>query len=310
VPEITLQPLVGRKASVEGKGISVMSEDSLYSVEDIRKTYEAVRDHVETRRLISRNSVNRHDIREAALEGLDLTGVAGVLDLGCAYGFFTEKLAGRLKVGAAITGLDLVDKANKEPFLAVVESMGYRGRFVAGRADLIGDMDTGSLDLVVASYSLYFFPHLIGEIARILRPNGIFIAITHTESSLQEVIRLIPGCVRAVGVEAPGEPAIGRLLRNFSLENGEAQLREHFGRIEKIPFENDLSFPQGDIEDCIDYLGKKRNLLFKEIFDTNPKMIDEALSCFYRELRESARRQGSVVITKDDGIFRCFEPGG
>ncbi len=286
-----------------------MSEDSLYSVEDIRKTYEAVRDHVETRRLISRYSVNREDIRESALGGLDLTGVENALDLGCAYGFFTEKLAGRLKRGATVTGLDLVDEANRDLFLAVVDSMGYRGRFVAGSADLIGDMDFGSLDLVVASYSLYFFPHLIGGIARLLRPNGIFIAITHTESSLQEVIRLIPGCIRSVGLEAPGEPAIGRLLRVFSLENGEAQLKKHFGRIERILFENDLSFPRDDIEDCIDYLGKKRNLLFKEIFDTNPQMIDEALSCFYRELRESAYRQGSVVITKDDCIFRCFDPG-
>ncbi|MDO9514468.1 MAG: class I SAM-dependent methyltransferase [Syntrophales bacterium] len=287
-----------------------MREDSLYSVEDIRKTYGAVQDHVETRRLISRYSVNREDIRESALGGLDLAGVEDALDLGCAYGFFTEKLAGRLKEGAAITGLDLAGKVNRELFLAVVASMGYRGRFVAGSADLICDMDSGSLDLVVASYSLYFFPHLIGEIARLLRPGGVFIAITHTEASLQEVIRLIPGCVRSVGLEAPGEPAIGRLLRAFSLENGEAQLRGHFGRIERIPFENDLSFPRDDIEACIDYLGKKRNLLFKEIFDTNPQRIDEALSYFYRELRKSASRQGSVVITKDDCIFRCFDPGG
>jgi len=285
-----------------------MSEDSLYSVEDIQKTYEAVRDHMETHRLISRYSINRQDIREIALEGLDLTGVEKALDLGCAYGFFTEKLAGRLKEGATVTGLDLVDEANRDPFLEVVDSIGYQGRFVAGNADLIGDMDSGSLDLVVASYSLYFFPHLIGEIARVLRPNGIFVAITHTESSLQEVIRLIPACIRSVGLEAPGEPAIGRLLRVFSLENGEAQLRGHFGRIERIPFENDLSFPQGDIDACIDYLGKKQNLLFKEVFDTNPKRIDEALSFFYRELRENAHRQGSVVITKDDCVFRCFDP--
>lgn len=287
-----------------------MSGDSLYSEDDIRKIYEAVRDHVETRRLISRYSANREDIRENALEGLDLTGTADVLDLGCAYGFFTEKLAGRLKEGAAVTGLDLAGEANRDLFLRIVDSMGYRGRFVAGSADLIGDMDAVSFDLVVASYSLYFFPHLIGQIARVLRPDGVFITITHAEASLSEVIRLIPDCIRSVGVEPPAEPAIGRLLRRFSLENGEEQLRGHFGRIEKIPFENDLSFPQSDIEDCVDYLGKKRNLLFKEVFDANPQRVDEALSCFYRELRESARREGKVVITKDDCIFRCFNPRG
>ncbi|MBN2398369.1 MAG: class I SAM-dependent methyltransferase [Deltaproteobacteria bacterium] len=280
-------------------------------MEDIRRAYQAVRDHVETRRLISRYSVNRQDIRESALEGLDMSAFERVLDLGCAYGFFTEKLAGRLKEGAAVTGLDLIDDANRTLFLRTVDSMGYRGRFVAGSAELIGGMAEGSLDLVVASYSLYFFPHLIGRIARILRPGGIFIAITHAESSLREVIRLIPGCMASAGIDSPpAEPAIGRLLRAFSLENGEAQLRDHFGRIERIIFENDLSFPLDSIEDCADYLGKKRALLFKELFDEHPQRADEALSCFYRELRENASREGHVVITKDDCIFRCFDPVG
>ena len=288
-----------------------MSENSLYSVEDIRKTYEAVRDQREARRLIFRYSVNRQDIRGIALEGLDLADVENALDLGCSYGFFTEKFAGRLKVGATVTGLDLVGKANRALFLSLVDSIGYQGRFVAGRADLIGDMDSGSLDLVVASYSLYFFPHLIGEIARILRPDGIFIAITHAELSLREVIRLIPGCMVSAGLEAlPTEPAIGRLLRVFSLENGEAQLNPHFGRIEQIVFENKLSFQREDIEDCKDYLGKKQNLLFKELLDEHPQRVEEALSCFYRQLHETARREGRVVITKDDCIFRCFNPGG
>lgn len=285
-----------------------MGGDRLYSIEDIRKAYEEVRDHMETRRLISRYSVNRQDIRERALEGLDMGGFENALDLGCAYGFFTEKLAGRLKEGAAVTGLDLIDNANRNLFLKIVDSMGYRGRFIAGSAELIGDMVSDSIDLVVASYSLYFFPHLIGEIARILRPGGIFISITHAESSLREVIRLIPVCMASAGLETPpAEPAIGRLLRVFSLENGEAQLKKHFGKIERIVFNNELSFPLDNIEDCIDYLGKKRTLLFKELFDTYPQRAGEALSYFYRELRENARREGKVAITKDDCIFRCFD---
>ena len=128
-----------------------MGGNSLYTVEDIRQAYEAVRDHVETRRLISRYSINRQDIRERALEGLDLSGFADVLDLGCAYGFFTERLAGRLREGAAVTGLDLIDDANRNLFLRTVDSMGYRGRFIAGSAELIADIVSDSIDLVVAS---------------------------------------------------------------------------------------------------------------------------------------------------------------
>lgn len=285
-----------------------MSKNNLYSIEDIRKAYDAVQNHVGVRQLITRYSVNREDIRDRALSGLDLTGVESVLDLGCAYGFFAEKLAGRLQESASIEGIDLIDKANRELFLNAVDLMGYRGRFTVGSADLIKNMAGNSFDLVAASYSLYFFPHLIGEIARILRPTGVFITITHSEFSLREVIRLIPRCIQSIGLEAPGEPIIRRLLHVFSLENGEKLLKGHFGRIEKIVFKNALSFPRDNVDDCIDYLEKKKNLLFKEIFDTDPQRVEEALSSLYRDIRESTRERGTVVITKDDCIFRCFEP--
>ena len=285
-----------------------MSKNNLYSIEDIRKAYDAVQNHVRVRQLITRYSVNREDIRDKALSGLDLTGVESVLDLGCAYGFFAEKLAGRLQEGASIEGIDLIDEANRELFLNAVDLMGYRGRFTVGSADLIKNMAGNSFDLVAASYSLYFFPHLIGEIARILRPTGVFITITHSEFSLREVIRLIPSCIQSIGLEAPEEPAIRKLLQVFSLENGKKWLKGHFGKIEKIVFKNALSFPRDNEDDCIDYLEKKKSLLFKEIFDTDPQRVEEALSSFYSDIRESTRERGTVVITKDDCIFRCFEP--
>lgn len=282
--------------------------EKFFSLSDIKKTYEPVQDHIKTRQLIFQYSVNQEDIRETALNGLNLSEVESVLDLGCAYGFFTEKLAGRLKAQASITGVDVIDKANSRLFLAVVRSMGYRGEFLAGSADCIREMAPERFDLVAASYSLYFFPHLIDHIARILRPGGVFITITHAEASLQEVTALISESMRASGLEAPEELAIGRLLRVFSLENGEAQLRPYFGGIEKIIFENDLAFPHEHIEDCIDYLSKKRNLLFKELFEADQSKSEEVLSVFYRTVRERARTWGAVVITKDDCVFRCYDP--
>ncbi|MCK9273991.1 MAG: class I SAM-dependent methyltransferase [Syntrophales bacterium] len=285
-----------------------MDEEALYSLDDIRRTYEPVDDHLKTRQLILRYSINRKDIRDAALDGLDLSETGSVLDLGCAYGFFTEKFAGRLKKGALITGLDVVDKTNSPLFLSAVRSAGYEGRFIAEKADYIKNMPSGFFDLIVASYSLYFFPHLIGYIARLLATGGMFLTITHTQSSLQEVIGLIPASLEAVGFEYPGDTAIGRLLRRFSMENGEGQLKPHFGRIEKIVFENDLSFPEEHIEDCIDYLSKKRNLLFKEILDADPEKMEEVLTGFYKNVRERAREGGKFSITKDDCIFRCYEP--
>ena len=133
----------------------------LYSPEDIRSTYEIIREHKLTRSIIQRYAANSLDIREVALRTLDLSRVMTVLDVGCGYGFFIEKLGGRLHKDAMILGIDAVDRENRAAFLETVEELGYRGEFIHARADCIGEMSDSCFDLVIASYSLYYFPHII-----------------------------------------------------------------------------------------------------------------------------------------------------
>ena len=133
----------------------------LFSYEDIRKTYEEVVWHRRCKDIIQGYALNTKDIRDVALEGADLSHVHRVLDLGCGYGFFTERLTGRLGSQAHITGIDVIEKNNRDSFLHAVDHMGYTGTFIQGSADLIRDMADSGFDLVITSYSLYFFPHLI-----------------------------------------------------------------------------------------------------------------------------------------------------
>ena len=73
-----------------------MNDNPLYSADDIAKTYEKVHDHKLTKNIISTYSTNRIDVRELALSNLDISNAEKVLDLGCGYGLFEEKLKGRL----------------------------------------------------------------------------------------------------------------------------------------------------------------------------------------------------------------------
>jgi len=279
----------------------------LYSSEDIRNTYEPIEDHRHTKHIIQEYALNTLDIRDVALDGLDLGRVRRVLDLGCGYGFFTEKLRQRLHPGAYIEGLDVIDRNNQEAFEDTIEAIGYNGRFIQGSADLIKAMKDGSYDLVIASYSLYFFPHLIPDIARLLSPGGVFLTVTHSKDSLQEITRFIPSCMRKIGLEPPDEVMIVKLLRAFSSEDGYAMLAPFFSSVLQIDYENDLFFPFDHVDDCINYLDKKKHLIFKDVAEKYPHRIEDMLSCFNRIVFEHASVHGDVIITKDDAVFRCFK---
>lgn len=280
----------------------------LYSRQDIRKTYELIQEHMRTKAIIREHALNRRDIREVALEGLDLSAVRRVLDLGCGYGFFTEKLQGRLHQGAHILGIDLVDRENRRVFLQTVKDIGYEGEFVRSRADIIRSMDESSFDMAIASYSLYFFPHLVGAIARVLSPEGVFVAVTHSKYSLREVTSFVPRCMERMGIVPPAEIMINRLFRAFSLEEGEEMLSPFFGRVERVIYENDLLFPLDRIGECIDYLDKKKHLIFKEVMENHPQKVGDMVSYFNDMVFAYAKEHGRIVLTKDDAVFRCFRP--
>jgi SAM-dependent methyltransferase len=284
-----------------------MSRNHLYSEEDISRTYEKVHDHKFTKDIISRYSTNRHDVREIALSGIDLSRVRNALDLGCGYGLFEEKLEGRLAPDASITGIDIVD-SNEAPFLRTVVKCGYSGTFIRDGADYITAIDNRIYDLIIASYSLYFFPHLIEDISRILKTDGVFITITHSRDSLKEITDLIPSSMEQTGITAPDEFAINKLLKAFCLEDGYQQLKPHFEKVEMLPYNNAMLFSPDNLSDCVEYIAKKRALLFKDIIDSHPHKIGDIEDNFYKRLYEQTVSKGLLNITKDDAIFRAFNP--
>ncbi len=278
----------------------------LYSIEEIENTYANVRHHISTKEIILRHSTNTSDIRWVAIDGLDLSETKHVLDLGCGYGFFIEALEGRLHNDALITGIDIIDNSNREIFLFTADSMGYGGEFIHGSADIINSMDENIFDMVISSYSLYFFPHLIPAIARILVPGGVFISLTHSRHTLKEVVQMIPLCLLDAGIEPPETISIKQLFSEFCRENGESLLEPYFENIETIEFINSLLFRDIQIDDCIYYLDKKKNLLFKEVFTNYVDMAPLVMDNFYYRLINEVSTERILRLTKDDAIFRAF----
>jgi hypothetical protein len=169
-------------------------------------------------------------------------------------------------------------------------------------------MPSDSFDLIITSYSLYFFPHLVDEISRILSPNGAFIAITHSENTLHEAIDIIKHCMKEIGLEINDETILHKLFYSFSSEHGLEQLQKHFNKIEKINYNNSMIFNYNNINDCIYYIQKKRNLVYKEVFESMPEKIAETEQCVESTIIQQARQYGEMKLNKDDGVFRCFRP--
>lgn len=284
-----------------------MKNFNIFSPEDISRTYEKVHDLLLTRYIIKTYSTNKSDIRDVALDGLDLKHVKRVLELGCGYGFFIEKLKGLLHDNSVIIGIDMVEN-NREPFLHSVASIQYKGEFINSNANIIKEMASESFDLIVTSYSLYFFPELIRDIARILAKDGIFIAITHSKFSLQEAIQFSTSCMSKLGLTHIGNTFLNELFVAFSLENGQSQLQNYFNLIECFEFKNAMIFPYKNIDDCIFYIQNKKNLIYKEILDWKPEKINEMQKCIEISLREYTKSKGMISVNKDDAVFRCYNP--
>src|SRR4030042_6881963 len=140
----------------------------------ISRIFRDARKHQRLGKIIRRFSTNKDDIRQTALKNLDLSDRRNVLELGCAFGAFTEALKGRLHPQAKITGLDMLAEYESF-FLEACKRAGYAGTFSASGVERIKKYPTASFDLVICSYALYFFAGLIGEISRVLTKEGIFI---------------------------------------------------------------------------------------------------------------------------------------
>jgi SAM-dependent methyltransferase len=264
-----------------------MTQTSLSSFADPNR-------HLTISDILRRRSTNRVDVREALLRGLDLSAARSILDLGCGFGFMTEVVARQVALDARIVGIDACP-ANREPFLERLAATGRSGAFVHQRIGKALDWPDGSFDLVLAGYALYFFPEVVPEVARILSPDGLFVAVTHTESSCRDLLR-------AAGLPVADAALLGN-IGNFSAESGSQVLRPWFAEIERVDYANTLVFEPDQYDEFLVYLSFKLRLLLPdcELSDQLPQPLAPAI-------RAALSRAPHLVIEKNDAAFRCRCP--
>jgi len=241
------------------------------------KSYGDLDFHKTIGELIRQHSENKEDIREVAKQFIDQEDVHDILDLGCGYGWFEESLPNGFR---SILGIDCLE-ANECGFLAVAKKIAATALFRQMLLPAPLDVVPESLDLVIAAYSLYFFPGILSEVRRILRPQGTFLIITHSASMLEE------------GEEFFNFSNLRQVINNFSAENGTKLLKQYFGHVTEIDYVNSLIFSRDERDDLAKYIDFKREFISK---DVSPAVM-KAKMIYELETR------GTMRFNKNDRIF-------
>jgi ubiquinone/menaquinone biosynthesis C-methylase UbiE len=260
--------------------------------------------HQAVARIIARHLTNHVDVRNAALNGLDLGGARKVLDLGCGFGFFTEALQGRVHPQAMITGIDR-QPGYKSMYMDTCRQAGLKGSFSGEGIQSIKNIESNSVDLVICSYALYFFPAFIPEIARIMKEDGVFVTITHAKPHMIEFTSYLKEILFKNDIVLNGVLPYEKLIDNFSSENGYNLLFSSFDKISEKKYISALEFKHEDFSDFVTYFNFKHSFFLPETHQEDEQLIRLILDA----IRQDLKGEKVITITKDDVIYTCTCPG-
>lgn len=169
-------------------------------------------DHLETRSSVWHPTADGRDPTTEALDAVVAERPLRVLEVGPGTGCFSA----RMKAAMPEARLTAVDQSAR--FVEMT-----RARGVDAREGDVQDLPFGdeAFDVVAALWMLYHVPDVhrgLAEIRRVLRPGGLFVAITNGDDHVADLRR-----------EAGGDPVVTA----FSSQNGEEQLRRHFTEVSR-----------------------------------------------------------------------------
>ena len=149
-----------------------------------------------------------------------------------------------------------------------------------------------SFDGVIANHVLFYvknLPEALREIRRVLRPDGVFYCSTYGKEHMKEITLLVQEFDPRITLSQVA------LYELFGLENGEAVLKEAFGEVEKVMYDDCLMVDEA--EPLLDYI--------LSCHGNQSEILSQRQLEFKRFLQKKIREKGGLRITKMAGVFLC-----
>jgi ubiquinone/menaquinone biosynthesis C-methylase UbiE len=162
---------------------------------------------LDTRRSVWRDSADGRNPQDAAAQAVAGATPGLVLEVGCGTGAFAARVMEENPQAAVLA----TDRSPR--FVRLTAARGVRSQPADVQQLPFAD---AQFDVVAALWMLYHVPDLhrgLAELRRVLRPGGLFVAVTNGDAH-----------TAGLRVDAGGAP----LATQFSSENGEPALRQHF----------------------------------------------------------------------------------
>jgi len=276
-------------------------------IDRLDETFGRVEIHKYIGNIIQEHSTNPTPLGSIVYAGLSYSNPINVADIGCGYGRCINHLADIVPKNSEYVGIDPLEN-NREIFINMTNVTGYNGKYLLGEAVRIYEYPDEYFDLILCNFSLYFFIETLPQIVKKLKKDGLFITITHSNNSLNELLEDLQLALNIDNKPSWNELGSEQVLDNFNAENGVELLIPHFSNIEKLDYPNKLEFMKSDIDKLIDLLDfKKTALIHHNDYADRIKTPD-----FDNNLRKVITTKmneiGNYTLNKNDAIFRCRNP--
>ena len=237
-------------------------------------------------------STSQYPFPHWVFDQLDFNTTTSILDIGCGPGYLwlenRERVHHEWEIVLVDRSFGMLAEAHKN-----LRFRGLKVGWLNSDARAL-PLDERVFDVVVANHMLYHVedrPGVLGEICRVMKPEGLLYAATNGREHLREIRELIERFQLNSSIWAHHDV--------FSLENGEEQLRDSFERVSCVRFDDSLEITE--VEPIMAYI---QSGLSSEELATNAKGL-QAIEVF---IGGQLNEEGVIRIRKETGMFIAEKP--